>query len=458
MIVGVLAIIVVINLIVDQIPWKADLTQNQLYSLSDQTMKLLAGLKSDVSITTMTKIGQEDPMVRDILAKYALASGRLKIGTMDPERNPGWAKQYDTGGSLSEGSIVVAAGKRFKTIDHYSMYNVDYSNPNQQPQVTSISVEQHMTAAILYVTAESNPTIYILQGHGEDTLASYALTDAVGNQNYVTKDLNLLSIQAVPVEAEAVLVLAPKVDISAQDAEKIRSYLTKGGRAYFLLNPPSESVSYTNLDGLLKSYGIAMQKLIVVEGDQNRVGGPYPTWILPNQETHDILSPLKQQDLPMLVPASEGIETLGLRKQTLKIEPLLTTSQNSWGKVSYLTATTPDKEKGDAEGPFTIAVAITDPSADPNAKDAKLVVVGSSSFLRQEITSQVPGNTDFFLNGLSWLREKKDTISIQPKSLMTLRLQISQLQSLIYSGIVVIVIPLLVLGSGFVVWMRRRHL
>jgi hypothetical protein len=39
-----------------------------------------------------------------------------------------------------------------------------------------------------------------------------------------------------------------------------------------------------------------------------------------------------------------------------------------------------------------------------------------------------------------------------------MRLSISNLWALLLSGIVVIVLPLLILGSGFVVWMRRRHL
>lgn len=85
-------------------------------------------------------------------------------------------------------------------------------------------------------------------------------------------------------------------------------------------------------------------------------------------------------------------------------------------------------------------------------------MIGSAGFLNSQITSQVPGNSDFFMNSVGWLTEKPDTITVRAKSLLTMRLTMSQEQSLLYAGIVVILMPLLVLGGGFYVWIRRRHL
>ena len=67
--------------------------------------------------------------MKTILAKYAAHSRHVKLQTVDPDMNPGWAKQYDTTGQgLGAGSLVVAAGKKFKTIGVYDMYNYDTSN------------------------------------------------------------------------------------------------------------------------------------------------------------------------------------------------------------------------------------------------------------------------------------------------------------------------------------------
>jgi ABC-type uncharacterized transport system involved in gliding motility auxiliary subunit len=117
-----------------------------------------------------------------------------------------------------------------------------------------------------------------------------------------------------------------------------------------------------------------------------------------------------------------------------------------------------EKASGDLKGPFSLAVAVTDPSSDASKKDTRLLVIGTAGFLSQTIALRVPGNADFFLNGLGWLTEKKESISLRPKNLLSMRLRIGSLQAFLLSGLVVIVLPLLVLGAGLGVWMRRRHL
>jgi ABC-2 type transport system permease protein len=454
-----LAVVIIVNVLVSKIPGKLDLTQNKLFSLSDETYKVIDGLKSDVTVTAVAKTGSEDPTVGTILAKYAARSSHIKLAALDPEKNPGWTRQYDTSGQgLSPGTLVVVSGKTYKTIGPYDMYNYDTSNPNQQPQLTSLSVEQRVTSALLFVTARRNVTLYVLQGHGEQTLDSLGLSTAVGNENYAMKSLTLLTEKSVPADADVLLVLAPKTDLTTQDADKVRDYLAQGGRAVILVNVLTKANELPNLGGVLQSYGVEVRNAVVVEGDQNKVAAQQPLWVIPNLEYHDIVAPLRTNNYDVVLPNAQVIQTLDLKKRSLKIEPLLSSSRNSWGKVDIANAKTPAKEKGDLQGPFSLAVAITDPAPDPAKKDTKLVVVGDVQFLAQVLTSQVPGNGDFFMNSLGWLRGQKESISIRAKSLQSIRLSLSNLQALLFSGLVVIIMPLLVLGAGFVIWMRRRHL
>lgn len=459
LIVGVLAVLVVVNVLVGQIPGKLDLTQNQLFSLSDQTYKLLDGLGSDVTITTVSKPDNQDPTIKEILAKYAARSRHIALQTIDPERNPGWTRQYDPNNQgLAPGSLVVASGKKFKTIGVYDMYNYDTSNPNRQPQLTSLSVEQRVTSAVQFVTAAKNVTLYVLQDHGEQTLDSLGLTSAVGNENYAIKSLSLLTVKAVPADTDILLVLAPKTDLTLQDADKLRAYLDQGGRAVILVDLLARDKALPNLAGLLQSYGVEVRSAVVVEGDQNRMAAQNPLYVIPTLESHDILAPLRTNNYAIILPGPQVIQTLELKKRSLRVEPLLTSSNKSWGKMNITNAKTVSKESGDLSGPFTLAVAITDPAADPSRKDTKLIVVGNIQFLSQNLTSQIPGNGDFFMNSLDWLREQKQNISIRAKNLLQMRLTLTNLQALLFSGIVVILMPLLILGAGFFVWMRRRHL
>ena len=456
MVVAALALIVALNILVEQAPAKLDLTENRMFSLSEETRKILSGLSADVTVTTITRKDGEDPIVKEILAKYARASSRVKLAAVDPERNPTWSKRYDSAGNgLREGSIVVARGSRFRTIGAFDMYTYDMSG--QQPRLTGLAVEQKLSSALLYVSAERAVTAYTVLDHGEMSLAEYGLASAVDGENYERKDLSLLTAAAVPPDADMLLVLAPKSDFPAPDAQKLRAYLEAGGRAVILLDVQARTDAMPNLSAVLKSFGVAVMNRMVVESDANRAAYGNPLFLVPEQAGHDILAPLQAKKYPILMPFAQPIQTLELRKRTLTIEPLLTSTAISIARLGTGNVANLRREPGDPLGPFTLAVAITDPG-EGGRRDAKLIVIGGSSFLVSEVAAQAPGNTDFFLNCMGWLKDNKDTISIRAKSMIDFPLNMNTAQRWIFSAIVVILMPLLILGWGFIVWVRRRHL
>jgi ABC-type uncharacterized transport system involved in gliding motility auxiliary subunit len=270
--------------------------------------------------------------------------------------------------------------------------------------------------------------------------------------------LNFLNAPAVPAGTDVLAILAPKTDITPAEADKVRAYLAGGGKAIVLMDLLTKENQFPDLAGVLQTYGVEVRKAVVVEGDQSRVWNQNPVYIIPNQEYHDILSPLRANNYDIGMVAAQPVQTLDLKKKSLKIEPLLTSSARSYGKTNIASSKTAARESGDLPGPFNLAVAITDPATDPSRDDTRLVVVGDATFMAQTFTSAIPGNGDFFMNSVGWLKGTKESITIRPKSLQTLRLTLNNLAALILSGVVVILMPLLVLGGGFFVWARRRHL
>lgn len=455
-VVAVIAVAVAVNILVEQVPARLDLTESRIFSLSDETRKVVSGLTADVTITSVTRTQGGDPVVREILGRYARLSPRIHLSTVDPERNPGWAKKYDPEGTgLREGSLVVARGERFRAIDVLAMYNYDMSG--QQPRLTGLSVEQKVTSAIQYVSASRSVTAYTVQGHGEKTLADYGLAAAVDGENYERRDLNLLTSAAVPADADLLLVLSPRSDFPAPEAEKLRAWLAAGGRALFLLDVQARAGAMPNLAALLQSYGVATGDRMVVEPDPNHAAWDNPLFLVPVQETHEILAPLQAKRYPILMPFAQPLTALELRKRTLKVEPLLRSTEISLAKVTTGEKVRVRREPGDSLGPFSLAVAITDPG-EGGRRDTRLVVVGGSTFLVPEIAAQAPGNTDFFLNSMGWLREKKDTLTIRAKSMINFPLNMDTTLRWVFSAVVVLLMPLLVLGWGLAVWIRRRHL
>lgn len=450
----VLAILLIVNLVAGRLDLKFDLTKDKMFSLSETTNKILADLKSDVKVYALYQSGNENLSVREILDKYKSGSRRISVEYKDPVLYPQFANKYSTNNQeVGTGYVIVESGSKFKTISEYDMVNYNYSDPSN-PQAESLAIEQRLTSAIMYVTSEENPVINVLEGHNEAAV-SPELQQVFDNQNYTTKSLSLLTGDTKLELESTLLVIAPKKDISNDETTKIKDFLAKGGRAIFLMDITNTEMP--NFNSVLAAYGLGLQKAIVVEGDQQH-SAQLPIYLLPDMQSHEIVSPLISNNFPVVIPVAQGIELLKLKKQSTTIETFLTTTKDSWGKTN-LDATTFEKETGDIGGPFNLAVAVTDKidPADPD-KVAKLVVIGSANFTNSQFISLSNGaNSDLVMNSINWLQDKEDSITVSPKSLTSEYLTINTLQQLVYSGVVVILIPLGIMIAGLVVWSRRKH-
>jgi len=450
----VLAILVVVNLVVGQIPYKLDLTQNQMFSLSDQTKKVLENLDQEIRIIGLYETGQESAVFDEILQRYRRLNKNISITYIDPVKNPTFASKYTKDGEkLNEGSYIVESDERYKIIDYYDLFNIRYDQYGNT-LADSLALEQRVTNAIKYVTADTLPVVYTLEGHMEQSLP-IQLKDQMELENYEVKTLSLLTEESVPSDATVLMVIAPQRDITEEEEQKIREYLENRGRAIFLMEIVEDEMP--NFESLLKSYGVALNKALVIEGDKNNYF-QNPAWIVPNMESHDIISPMKSNKMQVLAVGAQGIEVLEEKKRSIEINPLLVTSDNSWGRTD-LASTSFDKEDGDVDGPFNVAVAVADKEWNETTaeyEETRLIVVGDAELLNPQFASI--GNADFILNSLNWLHDEKESISIRPKSLTTSYLKINAFQKLVIAGIAVILIPLLILGAGFVMWLRRRHL
>ena len=448
-----LAILLVINLLAGQLNLKIDLTKNKLYSLSTQTYAIINNLKNDVKIYAFYESGKEDPTFTAIINKYGAGAGKkITVEYKDPIKYPQFAQKYvKTGETMQGGSLIVESGSKFKLINPADLVNYNYDSSGR-PTPDSLAVEQQVTSAILYVTTDKSPVIYNLTGHGEGTISADIIKQ-IDTENYTVKELNLMLKDSQISAGSSLLVVSPKKDITAEEAGKIKDFLSKGGKAVFLMDV-SVGGNMPNFESILAGYGIGLQQAILVEGDPSRSANN-PIYLIPTMGNHEIVSSLIKNRIPVLIPGGQGIELQNVKKDSVTIEPVLTTSNNSWGKKN-LSATTSEKETGDLQGPFNVAVAITDKLSNTPDNDTRIVVVGNSLFANTEFAPN-GGNIDFLMNSINWVQNKKDFISILPRSLNTGKLTINGLQQLLFSGIVVVVIPAFIIIWGISVLLRRKR-
>ena len=201
----VIAVLVVINLIVGQIPEKytqVDVSTQKLYTISDTTVKYLKDMNTDVTIYHIVQSGKEDSVLEKMLTRYEEESKHIKVEKKDPVLYPNFTSQY-TSDDVADNSLIVVAGEKSKVISYSDLYETEMDYTTYQTNTTGFDGEGQIDSAISYVTSENLPVIYTLEGHEELELNS-SLTDSLQKANYDVQSLNLLTQDAVPADKNLV--------------------------------------------------------------------------------------------------------------------------------------------------------------------------------------------------------------------------------------------------------------
>lgn len=453
----VLAIAVAVNALVGNLPstyTKLDTTANGLYTVSEQTEKVLSGLDEDIDIYWIVRSGYEDSNIATLLDRYSSLSDKIRVTKKDPDVYPTFAKQYYDG-QLYNNSLVVCRGDRYRYIDYNSIYEYDYSDYYSGGSVSqNFAGEGELTSAISYVVNDAMPTLYILTGHGEAELSSTFKT-AIEKQNIQTESLSLLTVEAVPEDAGALLINTPQSDISEDEAQKIADYLASGGRLMLVTDPPKDG-ALTNLEALMAGYGVEAVDGIVVEANQNNYAWGTPYYLLPDLKSHSITEPLIDGGYYVLLSIAHGLRVSDTLPDGVTVDTLLSTSSSAYSKAAGYDSTTYEKEDGDIDGAFALGAAVT--AENDDGSTAQIVWVSSGALLDEQSSSMVSGgNLDLFLNAISWMCGHEDGISIHSKSMNYEYLMISSSSASVMTAVIIWLIPALFLGTGVCVWLRRRR-
>lgn len=445
-----LTAIIVINLLVGKIDLSKDLTKNKMFTLSEQTNKVLDNLKEDINIYAFYETGKENYTVNTLLKEYQSRSKHIKVMYKDPNKDPQVVEKYTKDNEKPQiGSIIVECGSKFKVIDENSLVNIGY-DASGSTTIESLAIEQNITSRIISVTSSNSTTVYFLEGHGEAALSSQ-ISKQLELENFSVDMVNLSMKDAKLKDNSTLIINSPKRDLSEPETKTIKEFLAKGGKTLFLMDLVEDTMP--NFDSLFKEYGIQVQKAIAVESNSMFVT-QNPLYLLPKQQSHEILNPLNNSNLRTLIPGAQSIKILDKPKSSLTIQPLLVTSDKSWAKTN-LHSDTVEKTSSDINGPLNVAVSITNKISSD--KESRIVVVGNGSFINPQISSlSSNANLDFFMNSVNWCADRKDSLSIRPKSFEDYSLQLNAFQKLTFTGMVVILIPGIVLVWGITVWLKRR--
>lgn len=449
----VLAILIAVNVLASKLPtsWtQFDISAAQLYSLTSDTKVVVTNLQQDVTIYWISQAGKEDTVIQKLLDRYAELSDHITVVKKDPDVYPTFAQQY-TEETVTNNSLVVESGDKSRYIGYDNIYQVDTGSYYTTGSVSqSFDGEGQITSAIDYVVSTDLPQVYLLSGHGEAE-PSQTLSDELQRSNYETvSDFSLLNVDAIPEDCDVLLINAPTSDISDEELTMLQDYITNGGKVV-VLSGPQEDADLPNLQILLTNYGVTFTDGVVVDTNRDYYVFTAPYVLMPEIQSSDITDPLKDGDYHVIVPIAQGL-TVGETTNGATVTSLLQTSTDSFSKAAGYAMTTYDKEEGDVDGPFTLAVSVEDSTAG-----GRLLWVASDYLLDDMYNSYSSGaNLDFLMNGLTWMIGDTDAVSIRSKSLNYNYLTISSSSAAWLKICMIGIIPVGFLLLGVDEVLRRR--
>lgn len=444
---------IIVNTAVSRLPenfLSIDVTSNRLYTLTDDTKEMVSALSDDITIYVLTGEEYKDINLDKTLRKIEDLSEHITVTYVDPTVNPRFYSNY-TLEEPAANSLIVAGPERSRVIDYDSIYEYEFYSYYEY-QITGYDGEGQIVSALAYVTTDEMPKIYVVNGHQELELEDRFL-QAIQKENIVYEPLSLLTVEAVPEDAQAIIINAPLNDFSEDDTEKVIAYLEKGGNA--IIVPSWTDEKLPNFEKILAYYGVNVAEGVIIEADADRYYQQIPYLIFPQIDAAPMTE--KLTDVSVFSPYAQGL--LFDEIQGVYYTPLLETSESSFiktfGQSDLEIATDFRKEEGDTAGPFVVALHAE--KTVENGESSNAVIVGAEFFFTTDADSIVPGNNvKFFGSIISALTEHGSSILIPVKQYTEL-LTFSTRTAAVVGVLTIVVIPLCCIAAGVIIWLYRRR-
>src|SRR5580704_11473958 len=205
-IVVVFAIITVANVLANRYNKSWDSTSNKRYSLSEQTAKIVKGLKQDATITYYDQ-STRFQTAKDQLEQYANLSPKVKVDYVDVDKKPQLAREA---GIKNYGTTIVQIGAK-------------------KEEAKSLT-EEGITGAFIRDLKNTTRTVCFVTGSGEHQIDEKEaqgfskFKDSLTRDNYETKTISLLQKAEVPSDCTTLVVGGPTRDYGQPGVDAIRKY------------------------------------------------------------------------------------------------------------------------------------------------------------------------------------------------------------------------------------------
>lgn len=435
-----------------------DCTTKKLYSLSDESKNKVKDIDKDVTIELLN-MGSYD-YVNEYASKYEAINKKISVEKIDDlSSRVDLQTKYnvDASGNL----IVIKSGEKEKTLAISDLYTYDYSTYKQIDKT-----EEAMTNAIIEVTLDQKPRIYILSGktyYDTEKALSNVITELKDESNEV-EYLDILTKGEVPSDCDCLVITTLAQDLTELESNKIIEYINNGGKILMLTSQNMLDIETPNFNKILEQYGITIEYGALIEQDSSKMLQNSPNTIIEDVSA----SFMNKLDMKIKMCAinagkinfadDDKLEELGVTHETIVETGDTAFVRTNFNAKSY-SRTDEDKEQGSA----VIGAYANKKISDD--KTSQLIIYANELFASDKTVlineqyytyaSELYNNKDVVLNSISHLTERNDTIIIR-KSNEVENYTVSDQEDVIIKTII-FVVPIIIIFIGIVVWIFRRR-
>lgn len=487
----VAALVGIVNYLAMRYYHRFDWTSSRIYSLSDKTGAILAGLDRDIDITLFLPEGSPlHDSSKELLERYAAKSSRIHFRAIAADKNLLEAQRLVDRFQLSSLNVVVfESGDDRRVVEETDLADYDYSalSYGGNPEMTGFKGEEAFSGAILELAESRKPKVLLTSGHGEASLDEpgaaglSGVSSLVGKENVEITSWTSLGQADVPAGTDLLVIAGARARFLEPELAAFGRYLDRGGRMLVLLDPdlaPAGGLVESGLESWLDAYGVKVGSDIVVDPGATVPFTSAETLTASASGAHPIVRSLAQAKVGVIVALARSVAAGRAPEGTLA-QVLLETTSAGWGETDLVNLRAVARDAQDLAGPVPLAVAVsaqaeaelpgemedeesTLPAPTPvsvagaEAPAWRLVVIGDSDFATNNLLS-LSGNPTLLANAFNWLLDRQKLLGIGPKKPEQVRMSLSPAELSGITWLVLAGLPALAIAAGVAVYFRRRR-
>lgn len=440
-----------------------DLSQEQLFTLSEESKDKIKNIDKDVNIYFIEYDVKDSRY--ELAKQYHSINKKVNVEVVTSESRPDLAQKYGIQAGIQ--AVIVECGDKTKILSNDDLYAYDMTTGE-----TINVAEEKLTSSISTVTSDKIPKLYFLEGY-----SAYSLTKQMNflgiylaNEVNEINQLNILSVGKIPDDCDTLIISTPSKDFDDIATNAIIDYINSGRNILWLNSAVTKEQDLPNVNKILAMYGVNPFEVgAILETDIDKMVSQTPYIIFPNINYSTITKSLYNTEGAIFINATK-INTLSDEELTnLNVSKmnLLTTSEKSFFRKDFSIETI-SKTANDEEGSFTVGAELVKTISEANEEQgksaikSKMIIFGENSFITDYPigNGNVPvislaKNKDLILNSMAYLVDREEDI-IARKNISEVPYTATEQQDIIIM-IVIFGIPALIIIAGIVVWIVRRR-